>query len=219
MANSWAAAGPSVLVPAQEAPHLQHTACDVLLAAVAADAELAMVVSFAVGQPVPATRRLVRTSGSPQGRPKILQPHLCEGLPPQPAHEQHCLPSPLPDGKTGMEAGPPLGRSACGRDPAALVLGEACPSCCTGDALFGVPWMAQELLATGHGRACAVQGGPRHGSLASCLDTVPALRGSSLSGVGRTQGVQCPEHCVLCCHCCSHQRSMGLGFLGHCPTV
>lgn len=48
---------------APQPAYLQHVSRDELLAAVTADAELGVVVSFAVRQPVPARSQLVRTAG------------------------------------------------------------------------------------------------------------------------------------------------------------
>lgn len=68
-------------------PYLQHVPRDVLLAAVAADAELGMVVGLAVGQPVPATSQAVRMGGVIPA-PQDPQPSPVRGavaLPPPPS--------------------------------------------------------------------------------------------------------------------------------------
>lgn len=54
----------------QPATYLQHVSSDVLLAAIAADPELGVIVGLTVGQPVPATQWGVRTGGAPKDRPR-----------------------------------------------------------------------------------------------------------------------------------------------------
>lgn len=93
---------------ARRPTHLQHVPRDVLLTAVAADAELGVVVGLAVGQPVPATRRAVRTRGA--GAPETPQPLPTTGtaskgempLPPTPdGHQRRFL------GALGASTPPP----------------------------------------------------------------------------------------------------------------
>lgn len=60
-----------------QASHLQHPARDVLLTAVAADAKLGVIISLAVGQPIPAMRQAVRRAWAhplgPQHATKLVR--------------------------------------------------------------------------------------------------------------------------------------------------